>query len=86
MDKQNNIGYALDPSGKRSLSFPYYATSDTDINSIPHSPPIEVVEINGRKVPAWQPISKVFSGLGTTVGDWTKKSDLHMSGTPGIYS
>ena len=69
---QNNIGYSLNFDGKRSLGFPFYAVAGTDIPVIPHSPPIELVEKNGRMVPSWEPISKAFPGLGTPVGDWTK--------------
>lgn len=77
---QNNIGYALNFNGKRSKGFPYHATPGDDIQAIPHSPPIELVERNERMVPNWEPISKAFPGLGTPVGDWTKNSNLHEFG------
>ena len=77
---QNNIGYALNFNGKRSIGFPYHATSGDDIQAIPHSPPIELVERNGRMVPTWEPISKAFPGLSKPVGDWTKHSNLHNFG------
>ena len=77
---QNNIGYSLNFNSQRSIGFPYHANPGDDIKSIPHSPPIELVERNGRIVPAWEPISKAFPGLGTPVGDWTKHSNLHNFG------
>jgi hypothetical protein len=76
---ENNIGYALDFNGNRTLGFPYHAVAGTDIGVMPHSPPIELVERNGRIIPSWEPISKAFPGLGTPVGDWTKISHLHNS-------
>lgn len=77
---QNNIGYVLNFNGKRSIGFPYHATPSDDIQAIPHSPPIELVERNGQMVPTWEPISKAFPGLSTPVGDWTKNSNLHNFG------
>lgn len=77
---QNNIGYSLDFNGKRTLGVPFHATSGTDIQAIPHSPHIELVERNGRIVPSWGPISKAHPGLGAPVGDWTKQSNLHNFG------
>ena len=69
---QNNIGYSLDFNGKRTLGFPFHSVPGTDIQAIPHSPPIELEERNGRLLPSWEPISKGFPGLGTPVRDWTK--------------
>lgn len=77
---QNNIGYSLDFSSNRSLGFPFYATSGDNIKAIPSSPPIELVEKNGRVVPSWESIPKALPGLGTPVGDWTKYSNFHHSG------
>lgn len=76
-DVQNNIGYSLDSNGKRTLGFPYHATPGTDIQPIPHSPPTELVERNGRIVTSWKPISKAYSGVGHPVGDWTKQSNIY---------
>ena len=74
-NSQNNIGYALDFEGNRSLGFPYHATSGTDIKAIPHSPSIELVESNGKKIPSWTPFSKVHPTLFAPVNDWTKQSN-----------
>lgn len=73
---KNNIGYELDFNGNRSIGFPYYATLCDNIQSTPHSPPIELVEENGRVVPSWKPIPEAYPGLREPVGDWTKQYQL----------
>jgi len=77
---ENNLGYSLDFDGNRTLGFSRHAVSGTDIKPVLSSPPIELVEKNGRIVPDWKPIYKAFPGLGAPVGDWTKQSNMHNLG------
>lgn len=76
---QNNVGYSLNFNGKRALGFPFHAIPGTDIQAIPHSPPIELVERKGRMGSAWEPIPKAYPGLSTSVGDWLKHSSFYLT-------
>ena len=70
---KNNIGYSLNFKGERALGFPYRATPGDNIQPIPHSPPIELVERDGPMIPTWKSIPGAFPGLRAPVGDWTKQ-------------
>lgn len=71
-NEQNNVGYSLDFNGNRSLGFPHHAVAGTEIEAIPHSPPIEISQINEQVTASWKPLSTAFPGLGAPIGDWTK--------------